>query len=67
MSTTSWLGSSFPCVSMIFWNVSLSSGTLVITADIKNKSLEAECDDLVNLNASSLINLSMKGMANTRL
>ena len=67
MSAISLLGSSFPCISMIFWNVSLSSGTLVITVDIKNKSLEAECDNLVNLNASSLINLSMKGIANTYL
>ena len=67
MSNTSWLGNSFLCISMIFWNVSLSSDTLVITVDIKNKSLEAKCDNLVNLNASSLINLSMKGIANTRL
>ena len=67
MSTTSWLGNSFLCISMIYWNVSLSSDTLVITVDIKNKSLQAECDNLVNLNASSLINLSMKGIANTRL
>ena len=43
MSTTSLLGRSFPYISMIFWYASLSSGTLVITVDIKNKSLEEEC------------------------
>ena len=52
---------------MICWYESFPSGTLIITVGIKNKSLEAKCDNLVNLNSSSLINLSMKGIANTRL
>ena len=52
---------------MICWYASLSSGTLVITIGIKNKSLEVERGNLVNLNSSSLNNLSMKGIANTRL
>ena len=65
MSTTSLLGRSFPYISMICWYASLASGTLVITAGIKNKSLEAECHNLVNLNSSLLINLPMKGIANT--
>ena len=67
MSTKSWLSISFPCISIICWYASLSSGILVITVGIKNKSFEAECDNLVNLNSGSLINLSMKGIANTRL
>ena len=67
MSTTSLLGRSFPYISMICWYASLSSGTLVITVCIKKKRLEAECDNLVNLKSNSLINLSMKGIANTRL
>ena len=41
---------------MICWYASLSSGTLVITVDIKSKSLEAEYDNLVNLNSGSFIN-----------
>ena len=56
MSTTSWLGRSFPCISMICWYASLSSRTLLITVGIKNKSLEAECDNFVNLKTSSLVN-----------
>ena len=67
MSTTSLLGRSFPYISMICWYESLPSGTFIITVGIKNKSLEAECDNFVNLNSSSLINLSMKGIANTCL
>ena len=55
MSNTSLLGRSFPYISMICWYQSLPSGTLVITVGIKNKSLETECDNLVNLNSSSLI------------
>ena len=66
MTTTSWLGRSFPYISMICWHGSLSSGILVITVGIKNKSLD-ECDNSVNLNLSSLINLSMKRIANTPL
>ena len=65
MSTTSWLGRSFPYISMIYWYTSLSSGTLVITVGIKNKNLEAECENLVNLNSSSLTDLSMEGISNT--
>ena len=49
MSTTSLLGRSFPYISMICWYESLPSATFVITVGIKNKSLEAECDNL-NLN-----------------
>ena len=67
MSTTHLLGRSFPYVSVIYWYGSLSSGTLTITVGIINKSLAAECDNLVNLNSSLLINLSMKGIASTRL
>ena len=67
MSISSWLGRSFLYISMNFWYTSLSSGTLVITVGIKNKSLEAECDNLVNLNSSSLNDLPMKGIANTPL
>ena len=52
---------------MICWYESLPSSTLVITVGIKNKSFDAECHNLVNLNSSSLINLSMKGIANTRM
>ena len=52
MSTTYLLGRSFPYISMIYWYGSLSSSTLVITVGIINKSLEAECDNLVNLNSS---------------
>ena len=67
MSTTSLLGRSFPYISMICWYESLPSGTFVITVGIKSKSFEAGCDNFVNLNSSSLINLSMKGIANNRL
>ena len=42
MSATSLLGRSFPYISMICWNASLFSSTLVITVGIKNKSPEAE-------------------------
>ena len=52
---------------MICWYESLPSGTFVITVGIKNKSLDAECDNLLNLTSSSLINLLMKGIGNTRL
>ena len=52
---------------MICWYESLPSGTFIITVGIKNEGLEAECDNLMNLNSSSLINLSMKGIANTCL
>ena len=67
MLITSLLGRSFPYISMICWYESLPSGTFIITVGIKNKSLEAECDNFVNLNPSSLINLSMKRIANARL
>ena len=67
LSTTSWLGKTFSYISIICWCASLSRGTLVITVGVKNKSLEAKCDELVNLNSNSLINLSMKGIENTRL
>ena len=67
MSTTSLLVRSFPYISMICWYESLPSGTFVITVGIKNKSLDAECDNLLNLTSSSLINLLMKGIGNTRL
>ena len=66
MSTRSLLGRSFPYISLICWYESFPSGTFVIMVGIKNKSLEAECENLVNLNSSSLINLSVKGIANTR-
>ena len=67
MSTTSLLVRSFPYISMICWYESLPSGTFVITVGIKNKSLDAEFDNLLNLTSSSLINLLMKGIGNTRL
>ena len=67
MLTTSLLGRPFLYISMICWYESLPSGTFVITVRIKNKSLEAECDNFVNLNSSSLISLSMKGIAKARL
>ena len=49
MSTTSLLSRSFPYISMICWYESLPSATFAIAVGIKNKSLEAECDNL-NLN-----------------
>ena len=55
MPTISWLGGSFPYISMICWYASLSSGTLVIKVDIKNKSFQPECDNLVNIKSSSLL------------
>ena len=51
MSTRSLLGRSFPYISMICWYESFPSGTFVIMVGIKNKSLEAECENLVNLNS----------------
>ena len=54
------IGRSFPYISMIYWYGSLSSGTLVVTVGIKHKRPETESDNLVKLNSSSLINLSMK-------
>ena len=65
MSKTSWLGRSVPYISMICWYASLSSSTLQITVAIKNKRLEVECGNLVYLNSSLLINLSMKRTTHT--
>ena len=46
MSATSWLGRSFPYIYITCWYASLSTGTLEITDGIKNKILQAECDNL---------------------
>ena len=73
MSITYLLGRYFPYISMICWYAFLSSGTLTIKVGIKNikniigiknKSLEAKFDNVVNLNSSSVIDLSMKVIAN---
>ena len=67
MSITSLLGRYFAYISMICWYAFLSSGTLIIKVGIKNKSLESKCDNVVNLNSSSVIDLSMKVIANIYL
>ena len=64
MSITSLLGRYFPYISMICCYAFLSSGTLIIKVGIKNKSLEAKCDNVVNLNLRSVIDLSIKVIAN---
>ena len=52
MSTTSWLGRSFPYISITCWYASLSTGTLEITVGIKNKILQAEYDNMEHLISS---------------
>ena len=45
---------------MVCWFESLRSGTFIITVGIKNKSLEAECDNLTQVHL--LIYVSIKGI-----
>ena len=60
MSTASLLGRSFLYISMICWFESLRSGTFIITVGIKDKSFEAECDNLTQVHL--LIYVSIKGI-----